>query len=253
MMVTVYYIPLWCKYIPRRHKPSRKQLTWSPVQAVKGVGPVDSGIYTIPLVASLVVAGIMGAAFTQRIGYYVPTMIACPCIMAIGEGLLSTFTPSTGHSQWIGFQFLTGFGLGLGMLTVSLAFQATLPKEDLPTGIAISFFGQQLGGAVFVSVGQTILNSVLNDDLKGIPGLDAKTIVNSGATKLHEVVPAKYMGQVISGYNHAITRIFIASLALSAVQLLFACCVEWKSIKKPPGPPAADNAPAEEQPKSEEK
>ncbi|KAH6895323.1 major facilitator superfamily domain-containing protein [Thelonectria olida] len=234
MMVLVYYIPLW-------------------FQTTKGVGPIDSGIYTIPLVASMVVSGIAGAGFTQRIGYYVPSMIACPCIMAIGEGLLSTFTPSTGHSHWIGYQFLTGFGLGLGMLTVSLAFQATLPKDDLPTGIAISFFGQQLGGAVFVSVGQTILNAVLSDGLKGIPGLSAKTIVNSGATKLHEIVPAKYMSQVIGAYNHAITRIFIAALALSATQLVFACCVEWKSIKKPEGPPAADNAQAEEEPKSEEK
>lgn len=200
----------------------------------------------------MVVSGITGAAFTQRIGYYVPTMIACPCIMSVGEGLLSTFSPSTPSSHWIGYQFLTGFGLGLGMLTVSLAFQATLPKEDLPTGIALSFFGQQLGGAVFVAVGQTILNGQLSKGLDGIPGLDAKTIVNSGATKLRETVPAEYMDQVVSAYNHAITRIFIAALALSATQLVFACCVEWKSIKKPEGgPPAADQAPAEE-PKTEE-
>ncbi|WAO85516.1 MFS domain-containing protein [Fusarium falciforme] len=232
MMLAVYYIPLW-------------------FQATKGVDPVKSGIYTIPLVLSLVVASILSAAFTQRIGYYVPSMIVCPCIMAIGEGLLTTLTPSTGSSHWIAYQFLVGFGVGLGMQTAGLAIQATLPKEHIPTGISITFFMQQLGGAIFVSVGQTILSGRLVDRLSDIPGLDAKAVVNTGATDLHDVVPAKYMGQVLSAYNYAITRIFFAAVALSIVQLLCALCVEWKSIKRGKQGPAEDK-PREEQQKSEE-
>ncbi|KAI8687121.1 hypothetical protein LRP88_13509 [Fusarium phalaenopsidis] len=232
MMLAVYYIPLW-------------------FQATKGVDPVKSGIYTIPLVLSLVVASILSAAFTQRIGYYVPSMIVCPCIMAVGEGLLTTLTPSTGSSHWIAYQFLVGFGVGLGMQTAGLAIQATLPKEHIPTGISITFFMQQLGGAIFVSVGQTILSGRLVDRLSDIPGLDAKAVVNTGATDLHDVVPAKYMGQVLSAYNYAITGIFFAAVALSIVQLLCALCVEWKSIKQGKQGPRGDK-PREEQQKSEE-
>lgn len=217
------------------------------VQATKGVDPVKSGIYTIPLVLSLVVASILSAAFTQRIGYYVPSMIVCPCIMAVGEGLLTTLNPSTGSSHWIAYQFLVGFGVGLGMQTAGLAIQATLPKEYIPTGISITFFMQQLGGAIFVSVGQTILSGRLVDRLSDIPGLDAKAVVNTGATDLHDVVPAKYMGQVLSAYNYAITRIFFAAVAPSVVQLLCALCVEWKSIKQ-----GKQDKPQEEQQKSEE-
>jgi hypothetical protein len=80
-------------------------------------------------------------------------MLIGPCIIAIGEGLLTTFTPATGSSHWIGYQFLTGFGIGSGMQSVGLAVQATFPKEDISTGIAIAFFAQQLGGATFVTVG----------------------------------------------------------------------------------------------------
>ncbi|KAI8723732.1 MFS domain-containing protein [Fusarium sp. LHS14.1] len=232
MMLAVYYIPLW-------------------FQATKGVDPVKSGIYTIPLVLSLVVASILSAAFTQRIGYYVPSMIICPCIMAIGEGLLTTLKPSTGSSHWIAYQFLVGFGVGLGMQTAGLAIQATLPKEQIPTGISITFFMQQLGGAIFVSVGQTILSGRLVDRLSDIPGLDAKAVVNTGATDLHDVVPVEYMGQVLSAYNYAITRTFFAAVALSVVQLLCALCVEWRSIKQAkPGP--GEDKPQEEQQKSEE-
>ncbi|QPC72706.1 hypothetical protein HYE68_003458 [Fusarium pseudograminearum] len=220
MMVAVYYVPLW-------------------FQATKDVSPVDSGIYTIPLVLSLVVASIISAAFTQRIGYYVPSMIICPCIMSIGQGLLTTLKPDTGSSHWIAFQFLVGFGLGLGMQSTGLAIQATLPKEEVPTGLSITFFGQQLGGAIFVSVGQTILSGRLVERLSGIPGLDSKSLVQTGATELKKIVPSQYVSQVTEAYNYAITRIFFVGVALSLGQLICALCVEWRSIK----PKKAESSP----------
>ncbi|EFY96681.1 MFS transporter [Metarhizium robertsii] len=214
MMLVVYYLPLW-------------------FQATKGVDPVKSGVYTIPLVLSLVVASIVSGAGTQRIGYYTPFMIASPCIAAVGEGLLTTFTPEAGSNRWIGFQFLTGFGVGLGMQSVGLAVQATLPREDVSTGIAITFFAQQLGGAVFVSVGQTILSTLLVEQLSGVPGLDPMSIVKTGATELRHVVPSQFFGRVVDAYNFAITRIFYCALALALAQLVSALFVEWRSIKKP--------------------
>ncbi|PTD01896.1 Efflux pump roqT [Fusarium culmorum] len=220
MMVAVYYVPLW-------------------FQATKDVSPVDSGIYTIPLVLSLVVASIISAAFTQRIGYYVPSMIVCPCIMSIGQGLLTTLKPDTGSSHWIAFQFLIGFGLGLGMQSTGLAIQATLPKEEVPTGLSITFFGQQLGGAIFVSVGQTILSGRLVERLSGIPGLDSKSLVQTGATELKKIVPSQYVSQVTEAYNYAITRIFFVGVALALGQLVCALCVEWRSIK----PKKAESSP----------
>lgn len=203
------------------------------VQATKGVDPVKSGVYTIPLVLSLVVASIVSGAGTQRIGYYTPFMIASPCIAAVGEGLLTTLTPEAGSNCWIGFQFLTGFGVGLGMQSVGLAVQATLPREDVSTGIAITFFAQQLGGAVFVSVGQTILSTLLVEQLSGVPGLDPMSIVKTGATELRHVVPSQFFGRVVDAYNVAITRIFYCALALALAQLVSALFVEWRSIKKP--------------------
>lgn len=159
-------------------------------------------------------------------------MILSASIMAVGEGLLTTFTPTTGSSHWIAYQFLTGFGLGFGMQTVGLAAQTVLPKDDVPVGIAITFFAQQLGGAIFVSVGQTILSTVLIDKLSGIPGLNPKIVINTGATDLHRVVPEEHYGAVVDAYNHAVTMIFYAALALTLSQLACALCMEWKSIKK---------------------
>ncbi|PHH85218.1 hypothetical protein CDD83_746 [Cordyceps sp. RAO-2017] len=223
MILCVYYIPLW-------------------FQTTHGINPVKSGIYTIPLVLSLVVASVISAALTQRIGYYVPSMLLSPCLMAIGEGLMTTFSPTTPSPQWIAYQFLVGFGTGLGMQTVGLAAQTVLPREDVPTGISISFFAQQLGGAIFVSVGQTILSVILVKRLAHLPGLDPEVIVRTGATELHRVVPPRFLSTVINAYNYACTRIFFAALALAFAQLLCASGVEWRSIKKKPSKSPQESA-----------
>lgn len=181
---------------------------------------------------SLVASSILSGLCTQKIGYYVPSMVLAPCLMATGEGLMSTFNPHTGTSRWVGYQFLTGFGLGLGMQTSGLAAQAVLPPEDISTGISIMFFVQQLGGAVFTTVGQSILSNLLVARLSGVPGLDAGAIVASGATGLLNVVPAQDVGFVIRAYNYACTRIFLAGMGLSLGSLVAATGMEWKNIKK---------------------
>jgi MFS family permease len=171
-------------------------------------------------------------------------MILCPVIMAVGLGLMSTFQPDTESANWIAYQFLTGFGLGFGMQTVGLAVQTVLPIGDVSTGIAISFFGQQLGAAIFISVGQAILSNLLVSQLSQVPGLHPEVIINSGATDLHDVVPDEFYNLVVNAYNFACSRIFLTGTVLCVLTLTCALCMEWKSIKKDKrgGPPG--NGPA---------
>lgn len=191
----------------------------------------------------------MSGIITQKIGYYVPTMYLSPALMSIGEGLMSTFSPDTQSSQWIAYQFLAGFGLGFGMQTANLAVQTVLPPGDIPPGIAIMFFVQQLGGAVFTTVGQTILSNLLVSELSHIPGLDSGDIVNEGATNLGAIVPPEYLDSVVHAYNYAATRIFLTAMGLSFVALLSSFGMEWRSIKEGkngqggPGGPGGGPAP----------
>lgn len=145
---------------------------------------------------------------------------------------MSTFQLDTDSSHWIAYQFLCGFGLGLGMQTSGLVVQRVLPFSDVPIGIALMFFLQQLGGCIFTTVGQTILSNLLVSDLTGIPGIDPSMIVTEGATKLASVVSPGDMVVVQRAYNSACTRIFLASMGLSFGALLSSLGMEWNSIKK---------------------
>lgn len=193
-------------------------------------------------------SSIINGIATQKIGYYVPGMMLSPTIMAVGTGLLSTLTRGASQGEWVGFQFLSGFGLGMGMQTGSLAVQTVLPPADVSIGVALIFFSQQLGGAVFTTVGQTILSNLLVSQLTGIPGVNPEEVVSDGATELVNIVPASEIDVVIGAYDYALTRIFLASMVLALVALLSAAGMEWKSIKAnkpgPGGPPGPQGPPA---------
>lgn len=213
MMCAIYYLSVW-------------------FQAAQGQSAMQAGIRTIPLVLSMVLFGIVLAIITQKIGYYVPALILSPILAATATGLLSTLKPGSSSAAWIGYQILYGIGLGAGAQTSSLAAQTVLKREDVPLGTAMGFFMQQLGGAVFLAVGQNIFSSQLVTQLPDISGLDKSIIINTGATDLKRVVPANELDTVINAYSYALTRVFLVAAALSAAMIVCALSVEWRSIKK---------------------
>ncbi|RYO86918.1 hypothetical protein DL764_008935 [Monosporascus ibericus] len=233
MMMIVYFTPLW-------------------FQVVQGVSAVDSGVYTLPFMLGLVVASIISGGVTTKIGYYVPAMIFSPSLLSVGQGLMGTFTIRETPAHWIGYQFVAGFGLGCGMQSAGLAAQAVLPKPDIPTGIAIMFFSQQLGGAVFTSVGQNLLSSRMTSQIGHIIHEiedTASDIVDQGAGDLVAKVPPELRSRVREAYNSAITTIFLCGMGVALCGVVAALFMEWKNIKKTGSDDASDDAsPVPEQP-----
>lgn len=195
---------------------------------------------------SFFVSSILSGIITQAAGYYVPSMLIAPAIMSVGEALMTTFNRDTPPSQWIAYQFLSGFGLGFGMQTSALAIQTVLPKEDISIGLAINFFLQQLGGAISTSIGQTILSNILVQRLTQIPDFNGTLIVAEGATHIVDLVTEPYKGVVLDAYNFASQRIFLVAACMAFAALLCALGMEWKTIKKSPnsgGQPVAGGPP----------
>jgi MFS family permease len=215
MLVVAYYAPLF-------------------FQAIKSFTPLDSGLATLPLMVSLVIGSIVAGGLIQRIGYPVPFMLASTVLASVGAGLISTWQVDVKKSLWIGFQVVFGFGIGIGMQQPSMMAQVVLPKEDQPTGVALMFFGQNLGGAIFVSVAQNVFTDKLASKLVAVPGLqvEKQAIVQMGATTIKKLVSQQYLGLVLEGYRYALHSVFLVGTGLVAFSMIGAALVEWRSTKE---------------------
>jgi hypothetical protein len=232
MITLIYYIPLW-------------------FQAIQGVSAVQSGIDSLPMVLSLVVAAITAGAIITNTGYYNPFFFMCTTLMSIGTGLITTFQTDTGSPKWIGYQIIFGFGLGMGMQQASTAAQAVLSQKDVSIGVSLMFFGQSLGGAIFVCIGQAVFSNNLANGLSRIAGLDPSLIIRTGATELRNVVAVQDLPAVLFAYNGALSKAFTVALAAACFSIVPALGIEWKNVKglKHGGPsPAATKVVEEARP-----
>ena len=215
---------------------------WLPTwfQAIKGASAAHAGVMNIPLVLAMVVAFMSTGIMVKKFGYYTPFAIAGSIIMPVGAGLFQLFTPTTSHSLWICAQVLFGFGTGLAMQQPNLAVQTVLNKKDVNSGIALMFFGQTLGGAIFVSVAQNILNNSLSKALAKIPSVNPRIFETSGATDFQSLIPAQYRAQALDGYNDALVDVFVIAVALAAASILGSVFLPWRSTneKRGSGAPA---------------
>ncbi|KAI0378099.1 putative efflux pump [Hypomontagnella monticulosa] len=211
--IMVYYIPIW-------------------FQSVQGVSAVDSGIRNLPMLISVVVFALGAGTLVTIFGYYAPFMILGTVLMSVGGGLLSTWKPDTASPTWIGYQILFGAGVGMSMQQPLMAVQTVLDIKDVPTGTSVLVFVQTVGGALFVSVGQSVFSNKLVEELAAnVPGLDLSSVRSAGATALQNSLPPEMIPKVVLSYSNALTTAFLVGTALAAFTVFGAATIEWKSVK----------------------
>jgi MFS family permease len=200
-------------------------------QAIRGVDALHSGFDILPFLLSITVASIIAGTTTSKLGYYVPQMILCPMFMAVGAGLITTFTSGTNEGRWIGYQILFGVGFGIGNQQANIAAQTVLKKQDIAIGSALMMFAAQISGAIFVPVGNSVFENHLVKRLAGIKGVDANLVLDTGATEIRNVVEKEVLGVVLGAYDGALTRVFLVAAIMASVGLVPALAMEWRSVK----------------------
>ncbi|KAK5047592.1 hypothetical protein LTR84_006689 [Exophiala bonariae] len=215
LLIHSYYLPVW-------------------FQAVKGTSAVTSGVNMVPYMAANALFSLIAGVFVSKNGLFAPPSIIGCAIGTIGSGLLATIDESVPTARWVGFQILTSVGLGMAIQQGFSAVQAMLPLEEVPIGTAAVVASQSLGGAIFVSVGNTLLqNHLLNQNNEGaIPGVNIRVVFELGATQFRDVVPPESLPALIALYNDALRGVFIAAVPLCGSAFLCSLLMEWRSMRR---------------------
>ncbi|KAG9249098.1 MFS multidrug transporter [Calycina marina] len=215
MFYVVFYLPIW-------------------FQAVQGTSAIQSGIRSLPLILSMTFSSIVSGAVIGIIGYYVPFMIGGCAVLAVGTGLLTMLEPNSSKGVWIGYQILVGLGTGAANQQAVLAVQTVLEQKDIPIGTALVIFAQTLGGAIAIAIGQSIFRQELTKNIiKFAPDLDPIFVIGVGASHIQDLFDKKHVPSIRQAYNDAITAAMFVAIAFACIAIVFACLVEWKSVKPP--------------------
>lgn len=217
----VYYVPIY-------------------FQSVKGSSAMKSGIQLLPLMLATVVSSVAIGGMITAAGYYTPFLIASTAIAAIGTGLITLFDVDMPNGKWIGYQIVTGAGVGAGFQVPMTAVQTVLSPEDIPVGTAAVMFFQTLGGALFIAVGQSVFQNGLIEGIgKYTTGVSPIAIVGAGATEMRKVLgelgKLDQLDGIIKAYMSGLRDSYRVSLALMIVAFVSSLFLEWKSVKKAGG------------------
>ena len=81
---------------------------------------------------------ILSGGLISKYGVYVPFLLVGSSIATIGAGLLYTLDIGSPSSHWIGYQALTGIGIGLSIQVPIIANQAFVKPSEISSVTAVT-------------------------------------------------------------------------------------------------------------------
>ncbi|KAL7625009.1 hypothetical protein AAE478_004223 [Parahypoxylon ruwenzoriense] len=213
LFVSNYYLPIY-------------------LQAVKGDSALMSGVHILPTILSQIACAMTAGTLVEVIGYYLPWTIGGTVFASIGYGLLSRLQSSSPTRDWVGYQIPYGLGCGAAAAMSYIAIQNSVPAAKIPTAMAIMIACQNFGGAVFLTVAQTVFSNGLRTLLaQDAPDVDAEQIIAAGARALDSLVPDDQIAGVREAYSGSIDRIMYLGVGLAIMSFFCAWGLGWKDIR----------------------
>ncbi|KAL0952039.1 hypothetical protein HGRIS_008681 [Hohenbuehelia grisea] len=126
-------------------------------QVVLGYSPIRAGIFLIPVLVSQMVASWVSGVIVSKTGHFRTIIYLGFSVWAIGCGCISTIKPGSSQGLLVFYMLLSGIGAGQTLQTTTVAAQASVPRKDMSVVTAFRNFIRQLGGALTLAIGSTIM------------------------------------------------------------------------------------------------
>jgi EmrB/QacA subfamily drug resistance transporter len=199
------------------------------VQGTLGGSATEAGVILTPLLLGWVILAIIGGRLMLRIGYR-PTIIMGLVFVLAAFIILSRITQFTPRWVLLADIGLMGSGMGLVMLTLVLATQNSVGREQLGIATSLTQFSRSIGGAVGVAVMGTVLTMGLAAQqteiqrASGLPEADVAAIVHNPSALIEPAqraqLPTTLLHSMESALAHALHNVFIVGAVFAALAVL---------------------------------
>lgn len=172
-------------------------------QSVDATSASQSGIRLIPLIlgVSVFTAVSNGALHWWR--HHKPLLVAGAFLATAGTASIYSVNKPAATRTWIGFEMLTGMGVGLCLQIPMIYNQFLVERNDIPAVTSLTLFTENMGTALFVASCEASFQQGLVAHLKkSLPSLDPHAVVDAGATQIRNLFHGSELEIVLGSYLH---------------------------------------------------
>jgi hypothetical protein len=206
-------------------------------QSVNNNTASQSGVRLIPLVLGVAVFTMISNGLLTFWRHYKPFFFIGAVFAVVGNTKIHSLDANTPIKDWVGFELLTAMGVGLALQIPMIANQALVSADDLGAATSMSLFMENCGTVLFVASSEAAFtNGLLSSLAHNLPQVDAKVVLDAGATQIRTLFSGNELEKVLNGYldgcktSHVIT---VACGAMAAaISLSNAGPAAIKEIKK---------------------
>jgi EmrB/QacA subfamily drug resistance transporter len=191
-------------------------------QGVLGATATQAGTFLTPLMLAWVISSIFCGRLLLRYGSR-PLVVAGLIMLAIGLGAMATFTRTTPRPLLVAELILAGTGLGFTMLTLLIAAQHSVPRDQLGITTSLNQFSRSIGGAIGVAILGALMVAGLSANLFRAASRPGSPITREQAKRMSENPQALVSEDARTAIGPRAVIVLQDSLARS-LRTLFAVC-----------------------------
>lgn len=201
-------------------------------QLIRGYGPLEAGVRTLPVAVSIALASIASPRLVEWIGTKVVVTTGL-ALMSAGFFWVSFASTTTPYLEIVGQMVLLGLGLGSTTAPATESIMGSLPIDKAGVGSAVNDTTRELGGTLGVAVIGSIFSSIYIGSLGDGPVVSAlpaearlateESVAAAGlvAQRLGDAAPA-YLAEVSDAFLAGLAVACLAVAAVAAAGSLFA-------------------------------
>lgn len=137
-------------------------------QIVRGYGPFDAGVRTLPVAFSIAAASVVSPKIVERVGTK-RVVAGGLMLMAIGFAWVSRASATTPYFEIVGQMIFLGLGLGSTTAPATESIMGSLSVDKAGIGSAVNDATRELGGTLGVAVIGSVFSSVYVNALREGP------------------------------------------------------------------------------------
>jgi EmrB/QacA subfamily drug resistance transporter len=135
-------------------------------QFVQGASPTNSGLYSLALLAGLIISSVASGIIVSRTGRYKVVIMTGLSVMAVGLFLMSNLRADTELPiLWV-WMFITGLGIGPTLSVFTIVVQNAVPMRSLGVATSNLTFFRQIGGSVGLALLGTVFGNRLASEIQ---------------------------------------------------------------------------------------